>query len=106
MKIQTQHPEKALKPLLYGAGLGFLTASFFVILFAGNSDTITSSLFLPLLTVPVGGGIGGLFFHLMRPYRHQKGAIGLVALIISLLVFLVGIWLSLVAALSVIGLWD
>ena len=104
--MEQQKQIEAFRPILYGAGLGFLIASFIVIMITTNSTVITPSMFLPLLTVSIAGAAGGLVFHISRPYRHQKGSIGLIAFIFSMLVFFIGIWLSLVAALAVIGLWD
>jgi hypothetical protein len=64
------------------------------------------SYLVPALTVAVGGALGGLFFafvmHLFNPQGGKRG----LAWVVCIAVYGVGVWLSLVAGLAVIGLWD
>ncbi len=102
-----QNPfQQAIKPMMYGAGFGVLFASYFVIMIISHSTTTEPIMFLPLLTVSVGGAMGGYIFNLLKPYRIQKGGTGFAAMLIGLLIFAAGIWLSLIAALAALGLWD
>ncbi|GAB3835604.1 hypothetical protein GCM10028821_32300 [Hymenobacter jeollabukensis] len=61
---------------------------------------------LPLLTVPVAGAFGGLLYYLLDYLRYQGGWQKAVANVVSLVAYGVLLWLSLVAAFAVTGLWD
>jgi hypothetical protein len=62
--------------------------------------------FLPMLTVSIAGACGGAFYYLADYFRIQNGWNKLLVNIVSLLCYVAGLWLSLVFALSLVGLWD
>ena len=59
----------------------------------------------PFVVVTFAGGVGGLFYHLMEKLRRRGNWQMIVANIISLIVFIFGLWIG-----SVLGmagtLWD
>lgn len=96
----------ALKHAFTGSILGLLFASFFVFLIIKDSQSPKLIMFLPLLTVSLGGGMGGFIYYLLKPFRTQNGFLGYMARFFSILLVIAGLWLSLIAALAVLGLWD
>ncbi|QNF35645.1 hypothetical protein HUW51_24130 [Adhaeribacter swui] len=61
---------------------------------------------LPLLTVSVGGAIGGIIYYLVEPARQGSNGRKWLVNISCALVYCLILWLSLIAALSVTGHWD
>jgi hypothetical protein len=57
----------------------------------------------PLIVVPLAGAIGGLFNYLIMHFRNQLGVNKAVAIILSVLVFLIGLWLGTILGLD--GTW-
>ena len=92
------------KRALQGAGLAFVLIAI-VMLTVGAADRGTWML-LPLLTVPVGGALGGAFFHLTSFLREKGGWIAVLGWTAAIVVYAAGLWTSLVGALAVVGLWD
>jgi hypothetical protein len=54
----------------------------------------------PLVVVPFAGAMGGAFFHLMEPIRIQGGGKRGLALLVSILVYIIGIWMGFVLGLD------
>lgn len=54
----------------------------------------------PLIIVPIAGAGGALFFHLMEPFRYEGGWQKIVATFLSLIVFIVALWLGTVLGLA------
>lgn len=59
----------------------------------------------PLIMVPIAGAIGGLFFHLMDRMRYCRGWKKIVANIISVIMYIIIVWLGTVLGLNG-TLWD
>ena len=53
----------------------------------------------PLLIVPITGAMGGAFFHLMEPVKRQGGWKRGLALVVSILVYIIGFWMGFVLGL-------
>ncbi len=89
-----------------GAGIGLLLISFFLI-GAGEPDPEWPTLWWirPLLVVPAAGALGGLFFYNMDHLRSQGGWREVFAYVLSLIVFLVVLWLGTVLGLAG-TMWD
>ncbi|WP_242919796.1 potassium transporter KefB [Pontibacter liquoris] len=100
------HPASVGKRMLQGATVGLILIAFFLI-GAGAPDPAWPSFWMvkPLLMVPAAGALGGLFFYNMDPLRAQGGGRTVVAYILSLLVFLVVLWLGTVLGLNG-TMWD
>jgi hypothetical protein len=54
----------------------------------------------PLIIVPAAGACGGLFYHLMDFLRRKGGWKKIAANLLSLVVFVVGLWLGAVLGLD------
>ena len=100
------HPASVGKRMLQGAGIGFILILFFLI-GAGEPDPDWPKLWMikPLLMVPAAGALGGLFFYNMDHLRYQGGWREAFSYILSLLVFLVVLWLGVVLGLNG-TMWD
>ena len=93
------------KRALQGAGLGLLL----LIIFMSAVGVITDGpwVCMPMVTVLIGGAGGGAFFHLMHNIWHLDNLWKKVLVnTICFVVYIVSLWLSLVFALSLVGLWD
>ncbi|MEJ2583894.1 MAG: hypothetical protein P8Z38_02260 [Robiginitalea sp.] len=94
------------KRIILGAGIGFLLISLFLILADGSQPEWGNFWMVrPLLVVPFAGAMGGVFYTFMDPWRRKGGIYSVMANLISVLVFLFGLWIG-----SVLGLdgtyWD
>lgn len=98
---QSKSQLSAGKPMLIGAVIGLLLISTFVF-GVDNPKPEWGKLWMirPLVIVPLAGAMGGLFFYFMN-YLSAKGSINKTwAIILSLFVFLVGLWLGVVLGLD------
>lgn len=57
----------------------------------------------PLIIVPLAGATGGLFYHLLEPYRHSGLWITAGVNLLCLIVYIIGLWLGSVLGLA--GVW-
>jgi hypothetical protein len=89
---------------LQGAGIALVLLMIFLLL--PKNIVYGSWVLWPMLTVAIGGACGGIFYHLTGFLRSQGGWIKVAVIILCVLVYIVGLWLSLVYGLSVVGLWD
>jgi len=89
------------KRMLQGAGIAFILIVFFL-LQAGEPKPEWSKLWMirPLIIVPFAGAMAGVFYYCMDNLRYQGGWKKIVANIISLLVFIIGLWLGTVLGLD------
>lgn len=78
--------------------IAFLTA-------AGAIDKGTW-VFTPAATVAVGGACGGGFYYVMNHLRRHTGCNRALVNVFCLAVYAVGLWLSLIFGLSLVGLWN
>jgi hypothetical protein len=88
------------KPILIGAAIGLTVISFFVF----GVDTPNPAwpkywMIRPLIVTPFAGAMGGLFYYFMNFMRCRGGWRMIVANIISLIVFVVCIWMGIVLGL-------
>jgi hypothetical protein len=89
------------KPMLLGAGIALAL----IILFLAGVDEPDPAwprfwMLRPLLIVPMAGAAGGAFFALLRPWHARGGWITVLAYVLSLLVFIIGLWLGTVLGLD------
>lgn len=92
------------KRALQGAGLAIvLLATFLTIVGAIDDGTWVM---VPMLTIAIAGGCGGIFYHLANFLRIQNGWNKTVVVAICVIVYCIGLWLGLVYGLSLVGLWD
>jgi hypothetical protein len=101
---QPVHPTSLGKRAGQGAGIALLLVVIF--LFSGEDIIYGVWVFLPMITVAVGGAFGGICYYLMDHLRYQGGWKKVLANSSCLLVYIISLWLSLIAALNVTGHWD
>jgi hypothetical protein len=94
------HPSSSGKRMLWGAGIALILISL-LLLSAGEGNPAWPKFWWirPLLVVPFAGAMGGLFYHLMSYFRLQGGWKKIAANIISLIVYIIGLWLGTVLGL-------
>lgn len=93
-----------IKRMLLGAGIALVLISVFL-LQAGAPDPDWGKLWMirPLIIVPLAGAAGGAFYYFMNPLRYQGGWKRIVANILSLIVYIIGLWLGTILGLD--GTW-
>jgi len=101
------------KHALYGAGITFVLAAIFLSIILSVGDLLNGESFwkaawllVPLGTGVIGGTLGGSFYYLIVKWLNLTEWKKIMAIIISIMVYILLVWLSLIAGLSVIGLWD
>lgn len=101
---QPIHPVSIGKRMLQGAAIALLLITIFLI-GAGDPDPNWPKLWIirPLLIVPLAGAMGGVFYYFMDHLRHQGGWKKAFAIILSLIVYIIGLWLGTVLGLD--GTW-
>ncbi len=106
IKTHPIHPSTLGKRMLVGAGISLLISLFFVL---GVDDPKPEwhALWIvkPLLIIPAAGALGGAFFHFMDHLRYEGGWRLILANVLSVLVYLVVVWLGIVLGLHG-TMWD
>ena len=95
-----------LKRMIIGAGIGLLPISLLLIS-ANEPDPAWGKFWMirPLSIVPLAGAIGGLCNYFIVQFSVRTGFNKTLALIFSLLVFVIGLWMGIVLGLDG-TLWD
>jgi hypothetical protein len=94
------------KPIFFGAGIGLVLISFFLIgVKDPNPEWGKFWMVKPLLIVPIAGAIGGAFYYFIRGLSYKGGLNKTVAVVLSLIIYIIGLWLGVVLGLSN-TLWD
>ena len=103
---QPIHPASVGKRMLQGAGIGLIVIAFFLV-GAREPDPSWPKFWMirPLLVVPAAGALGGLFYFNMDHLRFQGGLRTALAYILSLVVFLIVLWLGIILGLDG-TMWD
>lgn len=98
---QSLHPASVDKRMLQGAGIAFVLISIFL-LGVDEPDPDWPKLWMlrPLLIVPVSGALGGIFYYFMDHLRSQGGWIKVLAYLLSLLGYLVILWMGTILGLD------
>ena len=94
------------KKMLVGAGIGLIVISFFL-LSADEPDPAWGKFWMirPLIIVPLAGAMGGLCNYLMVRYHFLAGVSKTLAIILSVIVFIIGMWMGIVLGLDG-TMWD
>jgi hypothetical protein len=103
MNISHQLQKNILQSSLIGAGLPLIYI-LFIIYF--KEDLFEKWMLTPLILIPLGGALGGIFFFLMGFHWFPNGRKKLLALIFSTIIYFVCLWLSAVLAFNFTGHWD
>ena len=104
-ELQHSFPPKEIsKRALQGAGIALVLFTFFLLI--PDDITYGAWILLPVITVSVGGALGGVYYSLIEQLRYEGSWAKAYATISSILVYFMLLWLSLVAALNVTGHWN
>ncbi len=101
--LQGFKTKSAIAAGLLGAIIPLSWLTFIIIV---KEDLFEKWMFFPLIIIPAGGIIGGVFFYLMGFVWFPSGKKKLAAIIFSTIVYFIVIWLSAVMAFSLTGDWD
>ncbi len=97
---QPNQPGQLAVPVLLGAGIGLIVISFFVF-GVDHPHPEWGKLWMirPLLITPAAGAMGGVFYFVMD-HLSKRGLNRSLALVLSLVVFIIGLWLGIVLGLA------
>jgi hypothetical protein len=97
---QQIHPTPLAKRMLHGAAIALVLITVFLV---GVDDPNPSWprfwMVKPLIIVPIAGAMGGVFYYFMDHLRVEGGWKKIAANFLSVLVYIIGLWLG-----SVVGL--
>ena len=96
---QTTYINKTLlvKFMIIGAGIGLLLTALFVrTAEAGNPVWPRGWVIRPLIILPLAGAIGGAFTHYLMQLTTQGSWRRVLAVALSLVIYLVGLWIGFV----------
>lgn len=97
---QTNQPVSLAKAMLIGGGIGFILISFFVFGVDNPNPEWPKLWYIrPLIVTPIAGAMGGAFWYLMD-LMSTRGMNKTVAVILSLIVFVIGLWLGTILGLA------
>jgi hypothetical protein len=101
LEMQPIHAASMGKRMLQGAGIALILIIIFL-LSAGEPDPGWPKLWMmkPLIIVPLAGAIGGVFYYFMDHLRYKGGWRKAMAIILSLVVYIIGLWLGTVLGLD------
>lgn len=103
---QSLHATSVGKRMLQGAAIALIVIIFFLV-GAGEPNPEWPKLWMikPLIMVPVAGAMGGVFYYFMDHLRYQGGWRKTFAIILSLIGYLIVLWLGIVLGLNG-TMWD
>lgn len=103
---QTDETGSLAVPMMIGAGIALAIISLFVF-GADNPNPEWGKFWMirPLIVTPLAGATGGAFFYFMNRLRLKGELNGVLAIILSLLVYIIGLWLGIVLGLDG-TMWD
>src|SRR6188768_1386940 len=95
-----EHPVSFIKPMLVGAGIALLVISFFVFgIDHPRPEWWKFWMIRPLIVTPLAGAMGGAFYAFMD-YQRSRSFNKTLAVILSIIVYLIGLWLGIVLGLA------
>jgi hypothetical protein len=100
LKIFPINKSSLITRMSVGALIGLILIGIFL-LSADNADPAWGKFWMirPLIIVPFAGAMGGAFNYLVSEQHYQSGWLKAFAMLFSLIVFIIGLWLG-----SVLGL--
>ena len=98
-------PASLGKRMIIGAGIGLSVILIFII--PGDDNPAWGKLWMirPLIVVPLAGAMGGLCHYYILKFHSLVGLNKTVAITISAIVFLIGLWMGIILGLAG-TLWD
>jgi hypothetical protein len=107
MTIQQESKLQNPKGLLLSSALGAsIPMAWLLIIILTKEDLFESWMYYPLILIPLGGALGGIFFYLMGFHFFPSGKKKLIALIFSSFCYFISVWMSAVLAFAITGLWN
>lgn len=102
---ETLNKVSLVKGIIIGAVIGLLAILFFIT--GADTQPHWPDLWKirPLIITPVAGAMGGGLFYLSKHFLQNRGVNGIVATILSLIGFIIALWLGIVLGLDG-TLWD
>lgn len=95
------HPVSLIIRMLEGAGIAFIVISIFVFgVDNPNPEWGKYWIIKPLILTPLAGSVGGIFYYYMDHLRKEGGWIKIVAILLSLLGFLIILWMGVILGLN------
>ncbi|RAW02237.1 potassium transporter KefB [Pseudochryseolinea flava] len=98
-------PFSLSKRMLIGAGIGLLAILFFLVPGEANPEWSKFWMIRPLIIVPLAGAMGGMCNYYILQFQKLVGLNKIVAVVLSILVFIVGLWMGIVLGLDG-TMWD
>ncbi|WP_432713861.1 hypothetical protein [Pedobacter sp.] len=100
-RTQPVYTASLLKRILQGALIALILISFFLFK-AGEPNPEWGKLWMirPLIIVPFAGAVGGSFYYFMDGLRSKGNWSKIGANVLSLMVYLIGIWMGAVLGLD------
>lgn len=110
MSSSTSTSQSGQYSLIIRMGIGAIIGLFVISLFVlpvNQPDPAWGKYWMirPLIITPLAGAMGGLCNHLIFQFRNVVGINKVVAVILSALVFLIGLWMGVIVGLDG-TLWD
>ena len=89
------------KRMIIGAAIGLTLITIFLLM-AGTPNPAWGKFWMirPLIIVALAGACGGVFYHLLDNFRNQGGWKKIAANVLSVIVFIIGLWLGTVLGLN------
>ena len=98
-ELQSQPNVSIATPILIGAGIALVVISLFVFgVDQPNPEWGKYWRIRPLIVTPLAGAAGGVFYVFMD-YLSSRGLNKAVAIILSLVVYIIGLWMGIVLGL-------
>ncbi len=95
--IRPQNISLLIKLIIIGAGISFLLVMLFIRTAEAGNPVWSKYWFIrPLLIIPLAGAVGGAFTYYLIQLTKGGGWRRVLAIFISLVVYLVGIWMGFV----------
>ncbi|HYG19824.1 MAG TPA: potassium transporter KefB [Ohtaekwangia sp.] len=100
LKTNSSKTAPLTKRMLTGALIGLVVIIFFVT--GGDAKPEWGKFWMirPLIVVPLAGAMGGAFYHFIIEQNFRHGWLKVLAIILSVIVFIVGLWLGIVLGLA------
>lgn len=100
LQNQTDDQVSVVKPMIVGAAIALLVISFFVFgVDQPHPDWGKFWMIRPLIITPLAGAMGGAFYAFME-YQISRGFNRTLAILLSIVVYLIGLWLGTVLGLA------
>src|SRR5690349_24821129 len=91
--------------MIVGGVIGLLVISLFIFGFEPNPEWGKYWRIRPLVITPLAGAMGGLCNYFIMSFYHQFRVNKIIAMVLSALVFVIGLWLGIVLGLDG-TMWD